>query len=247
VQSKAEFISDKRVSSEISISKNKIKIGGAVTIQQLLESSIIQKHFPSLRKQLELFGSLPIRNRATVAGNLVNASPIGDITNVLLALDSKIILKGKRNRTIPIRKFYKGYKILDKGKNEFVDSVFFIIPSKKFYFSYEKVSKRTYLDIASVNTTAMITLNKNKIQSIGLSAGGVAPVPLNLLNTCKYLKGKVINSETIKCASEIAINETSPISDARGSKEYKRLLLRQLFFAHFIKLFSNKIKAEELI
>ena len=247
VQSKAEFISDKRVSSEISISKNKIKIGGAVTIQQLLESSIIQKHFPSLRKQLELFGSLPIRNRATVAGNLVNASPIGDITNVLLALDSKIILKGKRNRTIPIRKFYKGYKILDKGKNEFVDSVFFTIPSKKFYFSYEKVSKRTYLDIASVNTTAMITLNKNKIQSIGLSAGGVAPVPLNLLNTCKYLKGKMINSETIKCASEIAMNEISPISDARGSKEYKRLLLRQLFFAHFIKLFSNKIKAEELI
>ncbi|MBA4406373.1 (2Fe-2S)-binding protein [bacterium] len=242
VQTNAEFASNEKIPYEIVQTKNKIKIGGAATVQQILESPVIKKVFPTLQKDLELFGSLPIRNRATIAGNIVNASPIGDLSNILLTLNADIEMKrGKTKRSLPIRNFYKGYKSVDKKKDEFIKWITFTIPPKGFRFNYEKVSKRTYLDIASVNSTILVVTKQNKIVSIGLSAGGVAPIPLYLKETCSYLNEKLITTSVIKSAAEIALKEISPISDARGSAEYKKLLLRQLLFAHFIVLFPQQI------
>lgn len=242
VQSDATFSSNEKIPNEIIQTKNKIKIGGAATVQQILESPVIKKIFLTLQKELELFGSLPIRNRATIAGNIVNASPIGDLSNILIALDADIQMKrGKVKRSVPIRNFYKSYKSVDKKKDEFIEWTSFVIPPKGFHFNYEKVSKRTYLDIASVNSTIYIETEKNKIISVGLSAGGVAPIPLYLKETCNYLNEKLITTSVVKSAAEIALKEISPISDARGSAEYKRLLLRQLIFAHFIVLFPRQI------
>lgn len=242
VQSNADFSSNEKIPDKIIQTKNKIKIGGGATVQQIMESPVIKKHFPPIQKNLELFGSLPIRNRATIAGNIVNASPIGDLSNILIALDADIQMKrGKTKRSVPIRNFYKGYKLVDKKKDEFIEWFTFVIPPKGFHFNYEKVSKRTYLDIASVNSSILVETNKNKITKIGLSAGGVAPVPLYLKETCKYLNEKLITISVVRMAAEIASKEISPISDARGSAEYKRLLLRQLIFAHFIVLFPQQI------
>jgi xanthine dehydrogenase small subunit len=80
-----------------------------------------------------------------------------------------------------------------------------------------------------------------------LSAGGVSPTPLFLIKTNEYLKGKTVCAETLIKANEIMQSEISPISDVRGSVEYKRLLLRQLFFAHFIKLFPSTVLAGDLL
>lgn len=242
VQSNANFSSNEKIPDEIIQTKNKIKIGGAVTVQQILESPILKKHFPTIQKNLDLFGSLPIRNRATIAGNIVNASPIGDLSNILIALNADLQMKRRKiKRSIPIRSFYKSYKSVDKKKDEFIEWITFVIPPKGFHFNYEKVSKRTYLDIASVNSTILLVTKKNKIISVGLSAGGVAPIPLFLKETCNYLNEKLITTTVVKSAAEIAMKEISPISDARGSAEYKRLLLRQLIFAHFIVLFPQQI------
>ena len=241
VQSNADFSSSEKIPCEILETKNIIKIGGAVTVQQILESPIINKYFPTLHNNLELFGSLPIRNRATIAGNIVNASPIGDLSNILLALDATLELKrGKTKRHVPIRNFYKAYKVVDKKKDEFIEWITLSIPAKGFHFNYEKVSKRTYLDIASVNSTILLEEKKRIITVIGLSAGGVAPIPLFLKKTCDYLKEKTITAGEINSAAEIAMKEISPISDARGEAEYKRLLLRQLIYAHFIVLFPEQ-------
>lgn len=247
VQSESEFVSDKKVSSEINLKKGEIVIGGAATIQQILESKIFRKYFPSLTTQLELFGSLPIRNRATVAGNIVNASPIGDLSNILLALNANIQLFSKTKRIISLKKFYLGYKTLAKKKNEIVESISFPIPPKNFFFNYEKVSKRTYLDIASVNSTIALTSKKGVVESIGISAGGVAPIPLFLSNACNYVVNKEITTDVVKSCTQIAMEEVSPISDARGTAEYKSLLLRQLIYSHFIILFPDRINVEELI
>ncbi len=248
VQSKADFTSLEKTPYEIIKLKDKIKIGGATTIQQVLNSSIVKKYYPSLQNNLELFGSLPIRNRATVAGNIVNASPIGDMTNILLALNAELQLKSsKSKRTVKLRDFYKGYKLLNKKKSESIDWITIPIPSKRFLFNFEKVSKRTYLDIASVNSSILLEEKNNIIKSIGLSAGGVAPIPLYLSKTCEFLIGKKISAATVNDAAEIAIKEISPISDARGSAEYKKLLLRQLIYAHFIVLFPQVIKAEQIV
>lgn len=178
---------------------------------------------------------------ATVAGNLVNASPIGDLAVFLLALNSNIVLNDNGAlREIPLKDFFQGYKTLDKTETEFVQEVNFDLPRAKHYFNFEKVCKRTYLDIASVNTAISIVCNnQGKVTKAGFAAGGVAPVPKYLAQTSAFLLGKQINQALLEESLEIAQEEVSPISDVRGSVEYKRLLLRQLMKAHYQVLFPD--------
>jgi xanthine dehydrogenase small subunit len=102
------------------------------------------------------------------------------------------------------------------------------------------------LDIASVNTAIFINSENNKILNIRISAGGVSPIPLLLLKTSEFLIGQKISNHVVKDAVQIAVSEISPISDIRGSKEYKTLLLQQLIKAHFIELFPQIINHEVL-
>jgi xanthine dehydrogenase small subunit len=241
-ETKVNFLSTGVVPSSIKGKDGKCIVGAGASVSDLFESPVINNHFPEMKKHLILFGSLPIRNRATVGGNIVNASPIADITSILLALDAELLIKnGKNFHRVDLRKFYKGYKKLNLKSSELLNEISFKLPSGKFYFNFEKVSKRTYLDIASVNSSIYIETNSNIIEKVSLSAGGVAPIPLYLKEVCKFLKGKEIDAVTISDACKIAESEISPISDVRGSAEYKTLLLRQLIFTHFIKLFPNRI------
>lgn len=226
----------------ISVSNDEIVIGGATTISEIEESEIIKEYLPELEKFLKLFGSKQIRNRATIAGNIVNASPIADVVNILLVLNAKLnIALDNHFRTISIRDFYKGYKQLDKSENEIIKSVSFKIPAKNYLLNFEKISRRTYLDIASVNSSFFAYMDNGVLIDANISAGGVAPIPLYLKNASTFLKGKRINPQIISECIEIALNEISPISDARGSAEYKTLLLRQLILAHFEKFFPDAV------
>ena len=132
---------------------------------------------------------------ATIAGNFINASPIGDFTIFFLALDAHLTLsplhKWRGNgsvskREIPLRKLYKGYKQLDKNPEEYIENIWFELPGKNSYFNFEKVSKRTHLDIASVNSAISITMNGDVIANAGISAGGVGPVPMYLQKTSAF-------------------------------------------------------------
>jgi xanthine dehydrogenase small subunit len=184
---------------------------------------------------------------STLAGNFVNASPIGDFTAFFLALNTKITLSSSANsRTIFLKDLYKGYKDLDKTNEEIITSLSFKAPDENNWFNLEKVSKRTHLDIASVNTAAQISVKNDHFGDIHISAGGVGPIPIYLEKTCKYLKDQPIRSSTIKAANDILQTEISPISDVRGTEAYKRLLLRQLFYAHFIKLFPDQFSLNAL-
>ena len=232
------------VSSEIKSENGKCVIGARTTVSEFMNSPVITKFFPSLKESLKLFGSLPIRNRATIGGNIVNASPIADMTNILLALNATIHLNS--NRSLLLKDFYKGYKTLDLNKGELIESVSFDLPAKNSFFNFEKVSQRTYLDIASANSSIYLEVNNNIISKAHISAGGVAPIPLCLSKTSEILTGKEINYHNISESTEIAMSEISPITDARGTAEYKSLLLRQLIFAHFIKLFPEKISIKEI-
>jgi xanthine dehydrogenase small subunit len=211
-----------------------VEIGASATVTDLLISPIFQNLFPNLQKHLKLVSSTPIRNMATLAGNFVNASPIGDITAWFLALDASIVFNTQRE--IHLREFYLGYKTLSKTEDEFITKIRF---RKNFtHFNFEKVSKRTYLDISSVNMAISLKVENNLVMQAHVSAGGIAPIPLYLKKTSEFLRGREISGGTISEASEILQTEISPISDVRGSAEYKRLLARQLFTAHFIELFD---------
>jgi xanthine dehydrogenase small subunit len=246
-----------------------IEIGASATVTDLLESPVMQSIFPKLYKHLKLVSSTPIRNMATLAGNFVNASPIGDMTVWFLALDAEIDLctsphvSKDDTRTLPLRNLYLGYKQLAKQPDEIITAIRFRKRTGDFRFNFEKVSKRTYLDISTVNTAISLTVTPSiaegwtppalsgsrqletatgspvvyTIAEVHVAAGGVAPVPLYLKDTSAFLCGKEINEESITAANAIMQSEVSPISDVRGTADYKRLLLRQLFRAHFVELF----------
>jgi len=232
------FVFDEPELNTIIEEDNKVVLGPSVTVSDLKNSSLINKLFQDFQRYAKLVSSTPIRNMATIAGNFVNASPIGDFTIFFLALDAQLELSNANgSRQVALREFYKGYKQLDKSPDEIISKVWFEIPEKGSYFNFEKVSKRTNLDIASVNSAILLTMNGNEIAKAGISAGGVGPVPMYLQKTSQYLKGKTLRQtqgeETVNEAIEIMKTEISPISDARGSKEYKTLLLGQLIKAHF--------------
>ena len=106
-------------------------------------------------------------------------------------------------------------------------------------FNFEKVSKRTNLDIASVNSAIKLFVKEGKISNVEISAGGVGPVPMYLNKTSDFLQGKNLSEKIIETACVFAGEEIAPISDARGSATYKRFLLQQLIKAHFIILFPE--------
>lgn len=213
-------------------------IGGAATVSDLIASPLIQQYFPKISEFAKMVSSTPIRNIATLAGNFVNGSPIGDFSIFFLALNAILTLtNSEHSREVPLDQFYKGYKTLDKQSDEYVSAFRFKLPDQNTQFNFEKVSKRTHLDIASVNSALQLVMDGNIITYARLSAGGVAPFPLLLAKTSAFLTGKELTEELVSDAAELLQTEIAPISDARGTEEYKRLLLSQLIKAHFIKLF----------
>jgi len=211
------FLSTAPELRKVRMEKERLFLGAGISMEQVKEIPELKDRLPELTQALPLIASTPIRNRATLGGNIINASPIGDFTVMLLALGAVLGLKnGKAIREVPL-----------EGR-----------------FSFEKVSRRRYLDIASVNSAAWITVRGNQIVKVRLAAGGVAPIPLFLSRASASLEGQELTDGHIEQALELAQAEISPISDVRGSEQYKRLLLRQLLLAHFQKLFPEQMHAE---
>lgn len=247
LEEEAQFLSEYDL-SYIYQNYDTIIIGSGTTFEEIKQSPILSKVIPTIKNDIDLVASLPIRNSATIGGNLTNASPIGDLTIILMALNSELVLTdGINERIIKLSDFYLDYKKLIKTNAEYIKEVLIQVPKGELKYSFEKVSKRTYLDIASVNSAMLIEVDGNKIINIFISAGGVAPVPKLLKETNQYLIGKDISIDTIDSALAVMQNEISPISDVRGSAEYKKILLGQLVKAHFLKLFPQLINEKEIV
>ncbi|MFT4533850.1 MAG: xanthine dehydrogenase small subunit [Saprospiraceae bacterium] len=242
------LIADHKELTGIHFTESVCTIGANTTVTELLENKQLNIVFPKLKSFLKLVSSEPIRNMGTLGGNFVNASPIGDMTIFFLALNATLTIQAetKPERQIAFSDFYESYKTYDLKKGEIVKSISFDLMENEDFYNFEKVSKRTHLDIASVNTAAKITLEDDVVKCAHVSMGGVAPIPKYLFNTCKFLIGKTINTETIKEAVAVLQSEIAPISDVRGASDYKRLLAQQLFFAHFIELFPAKVQLKKL-
>ncbi|NOY47872.1 MAG: 2Fe-2S iron-sulfur cluster binding domain-containing protein [Chlorobi bacterium] len=249
INNTVHLISDDDSLKGIHIDDNICTIGAGTTVTDLWNHKALNTVFPNLKKHLKLVSSEQIRNMASLGGNFVNASPIGDMTIFFLALNSNItIINPEGNeRQIPLNQFYKGYKTFDLKDDELIKDIQFELPSRHTKFNFEKVSKRTHLDIASVNSAISITVKNNSIEDAYVSIGGVSAIPKYLFKTSTFLNGKPLNKTTILEANEILQSEISPISDVRGSSDYKRLLARQLFFAHFTALFSHQFSLNDFV
>ncbi len=242
-----KFLSRKTGMKEITVLKNRVLIGAGATVRDIIDSGVLDDS-GNLERSLQLVASSGVRNRATVGGNIVNASPIGDLTIIFLALDAKLrISKGSDYREVQLKDFFRGYKALDLSPGELLESLEYNLPDSDTFINFEKVAMRKHLDIASVNTAAAFRVRGGRIEKADISAGGVAPVPLYLGRTSAALKGMKVCMDTAQLAVRTALGEISPIDDVRGSAKYKKLLLGKLVAAHFVELFPEQTDLEGLL
>ena len=243
------LIAEKDYLKGITINNGICTIGTNSTVSDLWNHSELNTILPNLKKHLKLVSSEQIRNMASLGGNFVNASPIGDMTIFFLALNSDIGIttEAGKERNLPLKDFYQSYKTYDLRDGELLKDIHFKLPNQQSYFNFEKVCKRTHLDIASVNSAARFTIDNEMISEAHVSIGGVAAIPKYLHKTSAYLTGKPLSSTTILEANDILQNEIAPISDVRGTSDYKRLLARQLFFAHFTELFPKHFTLNDFV
>ncbi len=241
------FLSRETGMNGITIQDNRVLIGAGATVRDIIDSGIFSNS-GNLERSLELVASAQVRNRATVGGNIVNASPIGDLTIIFLALDAKLMItRDSDQREVQLKDFFRGYKVLDLSPGELLESLEYTASDSANCINFEKVAMREHLDIASVNTAAAFMVREGRIEKADISAGGVAPIPLYLEKTSAVLSGKKISTDTASLAVRTARSEVSPIDDVRGSARYKKLLLGQLVAAHFVELFPEQIDAAELL
>ncbi|MCE1246394.1 MAG: FAD binding domain-containing protein [Firmicutes bacterium] len=209
-----------------------ISAGGNVTLSDLADG--LKQSLPVLSRTILQMCSEQIRSNATIAGNIVNASPVADTVPVLMAMGAEIVLDGPGGtRIVPIREFYHGYKQTENKPEEWIQSV--RIPKNRFnYINFEKVSKRREVDISSVNSAVALKISDGVITDAGVAYGGVAPFTVFMPETAASLTGREFCEETFRNAGDIAFDEARPISDVRGSAEYRKGLLKNLMIRHFI-------------
>lgn len=232
----------------ISETADYLEIGSAVTIETLKHDARVAQYFPNISNHLDLVSSKHIRHMATVGGNIVNASPIADIVIMLLAQNAELVLElATAQRILPLKNFYLGYKKLALQPGERVRVIRIPRDIKGLPFGFAKLSKRTHLDIASVNAAISIQHSDHIITSARIAVGGVAPIPCLLDTLSQSLSGEKISPETVLRISEKALQAIQPISDVRGSIRYKQLACQQLIRTVFQKMFPETIREEMLV
>jgi xanthine dehydrogenase small subunit len=201
-----------------------IVAGANVTLAAFEE--FIRGRIPELHRILNIFGSPQIRYAGTLVGNIANGSPIGDTLPYLFVSDAQLELAGKSGtRTVPIDAFYRGYKQFDLRPEEIITRVF--VPVIDDTVKLYKVSLRKDLDISAF--TAAIRLRMNgRIEEARIAYGGVAPTVIRLPKTEAFLKGKSPSLDVFERAGELARSEVKPISDVRGSADYRLQLAENI-------------------
>ncbi|MEI7500868.1 MAG: xanthine dehydrogenase molybdopterin binding subunit [Bacteroidota bacterium] len=209
-------------------------LGAGVTLEAL--KSFSEERLPAIFSMLKVFGSLQIRNIATLGGNVGSASPIGDLLPLLIACRASVKVRSiSCERKIDIEDFISGYRKTNLGNDELITEI--IIPKPAIettIFSY-KVSKRKNMDISTVSGAFRIYKKQGIVHEIILAFGGLAEIPKRAVKTEIFLTGKEWSRHTISDAMHIFDQEFAPISDARANAEYRKSAGRNLLMKFFIE------------
>jgi len=206
-----------------------IRVGAKATINDLQVK--LSDVAPEFCEFLNIFASPQIKNVATLVGNLANGSPIADTMPYLLTLDAEVELRGPRGiRKIPLEDFIVDYKKFDMSEQEFIVAIRFKNSTKlnstlKLY----KVSQRRDLDISCVNASFVLREKDNHVDYLRACFGGVGPKAMLLKRLEKELMGKAMDEDLISGAKKIIDEDIHPLSDVRGSKDFRAHLCQDLF------------------
>ncbi|HSV14167.1 MAG TPA: FAD binding domain-containing protein [Tepidisphaeraceae bacterium] len=223
---------------ELSVSNEQIVAGASVSIAELENAAA--KALPEYAALLGWFGSPPIKNAGTVGGNIANASPIGDSMPAMFVLNAEIELTGVNDsRRVNINSFYTGYKKSVATADELITRVFIPLPKVGEVFKLYKVSKRKDLDISSFTAAVWMSVSDHTIGEVRIAYGGVAATIVRLPKTEAALNGQRISEALFDDAADVAVGEIKPISDVRGSADYRLRLAANVLRKFFIETFGG--------
>jgi len=217
---------------EIKATEAEWRVGAAVTLTQCEDA--LGAEYPALASMLRVFGSRQIRNRATMGGNLVTASPIGDSAPVLLALDAQVVIASLQGeRTIPLDNFFVAYRKTALQPGEVFKTIIVPRGASKAGLSrrceWYKVSKRREMDISTVAGSFTVDLDATgTVRHARLAYGGVAAMPARARKTEDALLGRKWGAELVASVLPILRQEFTPISDVRGDARYRQQLITSL-------------------
>jgi aerobic carbon-monoxide dehydrogenase medium subunit len=206
-----------------------LRVGAAVSARTLERDATTQKTYTSLAESGALVGSVQIRNLATLGGNLCNAAPSADMAPPLLALDAEAVIAGPRGeRRVPITDFFSGVRRTVLSPDEILLEIVIPAPGPRSGGHYLRHTPRRELDIAVVGVASQLTLSNGVCSKARIALAAVAPVPLRAREAEQLLEGKPVTPEDIERAAEMAVGAARPISDQRGSADYRLHLVRVL-------------------
>jgi len=207
-----------------------IRYGAMTTITELEQT--IAPHHPSLAAMLRRYGSVQVRNAATLGGNIANGSPIGDSPPALIALGATLHLRrGDTRRDLPLEDFFVAYGKQDRAAGEFVEAI--TVPKHPDTLRCYKVSKRLDQDISAVCGCLALTLDGDRITDARIAFGGMAGTPKRAQATEHALVGHAFTQSTIQKAMQAMKQDFTPLSDMRASAAYRMQTAQNLLLRYF--------------
>ncbi len=213
--------------SYIKENEKEIRIGALTTISDLSSHGIIQKHIPILAIAAQQLGNPLVRNRATIGGNLADASPAADMAPPLLALEAKVVTlrEGQKGREIGIDQFFTGPNQTLLKYDEMIKEI--IVPklNEKTKTAYMKLGLRNSMAISVASLALKMEMEGSLCKKARIGLGAVAPTPLRAYRTEERLTGKAIHSDVVEACGDEIQKEIKPITDIRASAEYRREMI----------------------
>jgi carbon-monoxide dehydrogenase medium subunit len=206
-----------------------LHIGAAVTARDVELSGIVRDGFAGVAEGAGVIGSFQVRNLATVGGNVCNAAPSADVSPPLVAMDAVVVVAGPDGqRLLPITDFFQGVRRTALQPGELVVEVVVPAAGANSGGTYLRHTPRRELDIAVVGVGTQLTVQDGKCTKARIALGAVAPVIVRATEAEAALEGQEVTPELLDKAATLAVNSARPISDQRGSAEYRRHLVRVL-------------------
>ena len=205
-------------------------LGAQVTHTQVLESEIVGRHYPALVAACRQIGGPSIRNRGTLGGNLVNASPAADAAPPLLVYDADILLvQDSGERWLPLAAFFAGPGQTALSSGEILKEIRLPLSARRTAAAFSKLGKRRAMAIAVVSAAVRLAIDEDGgIGAARIALGSVAPRPVRARGAENVLTGRPVNDALIVEAASVAAGETSPISDLRAGGDYRRRMVEVL-------------------
>src|SRR5262245_10775634 len=206
-----------------------LRIGAAVTARTLERDPRVKAAYPAISESGALVGSVQIRNLATLGGNVCNAAPSADMAPPLLALDAEAVIAGPGGtRRVPFASFFLGVRRTVLAPGEVLVEIVVPDPGLHSGGNYRRHTPRRELDIAVVGVASQLTLSKGVCAKARIALAAVAPTPLRATAAERVLEGYAVTPELIERAATVAVDAARPISDQRGSADFRRHLVRVL-------------------